>query len=442
MKHWHFLGIAALLAVSACNGGGGGGEADPNSVEVVSFQGGYGIDFFEEAGTELAEKEGWEVDVSGGPRVWEQLRGRFNAGDPPDVTWPGWGMDYWGLAYDGQLMDMNEALDGPAWGGEGTWRDSFDPQLLAIGAFEGKQYMLPYHANLGGWWYNKTLFNENGWTPPANFEELLVLNDKIKAKGIAPITHQGQYPYYALYGFLFPWLISSGGDEAWRACQNLEPGAWNSPHVLKAAQMVETLAKRGDFQSGSIGMSHTDSQTEMINGRAAMIPCGSWFISEMEPVLKDHPQGLAAHEQVEFMLPPIIEGGSGDPTAIMVAVEPWVIPADAKNPQRGIDYFKYLTSPEKAKQFIEEKGTVMAIKGVEGAKYPPHLEIPATLFDDSTYKWNTEFRLWYKEFAEELEGAMSSLIDGNLTAEEFVERVEREAESVRNDETITKRSVE
>lgn len=445
------MGAAALLALSfglaGCGGpsagseggGAGGGSAAKQPVEVVAFQGGYGIDFFEEAAKEWAEKNGAEAKVGGDPRIWEKLRPRFVSGNVPDLAWPGWGMDYWALVYDGQLTAWDEALDGPAFGQtEGKWRDSFDLGLLKMGQHEGKTYMLPYHVNINGWWYNKTLFDANGWKVPATWDELLKLNDQIKAKGLAPITFQGQYPYYMLSGFIYPLIISHGGIAAWNACQNLEPGAWNSPSVIEAAKRTAELVKRGDFLTGSMGMSHTDSQAAFYEGKAAMIPCGTWLYSEMEEYRKTM---KGTPPTIEFMRPPILAGGK-DPSNIQVGIEPWVIPAKAKNSKAGIEIFKYMTSPAEAKQFVERKGTLMAVKVEDGVKYPAHLVEPARIFSDSAVKWHSEFRSWYPTLGKEAENALASLLNGDATPEQFAQRVEAAAAKVREDKNIRKRKVE
>jgi len=433
---------AAAITLAGCGGSTGASESSESAaVEIVSFKGGYGIDYFEKAAKDWTEKSGTASEVTGDPKIWEQLRGAFAAKDVPDVTWPGWGFDYWGNVYDGQVMAVDAELDKPAWGKtEGKFRDVFDPQLLALGQYEGKQYLLPYHVNINGWWYNKKLFAENGWKPPKTFDDLLALNDQLKAKGIAPITFQGQYPYYMLYAFIFPWIISSGGIEAWNACQNLEPGAWKSSHVLEAARRVAQLRDRKDFLPEALGLNHTDSQTEFLKGNAAFVPCGTWFYAEMKEIIERDPNLLQAGD-FEFMLPPTLPGGAGDPTSVMVAIEPWIIPQAAKQPEKGMDFFKYLCTPEVAKGFVEEKGTLMALKGLDDAKYPVYLQQPAKLFADAKTKWNAEYRLWYPPVNQAAEDAMTALLNGSITPEQFADRCEAAADEARKDDRLVKRKV-
>jgi N-acetylglucosamine transport system substrate-binding protein len=205
--------------------------------------------------------------------------------------------------------------------------------------------------------------------------------------------------------------------------------------MMKAAQSVETLRNEGFFLSGSLSLSHIDSETQFLNGKAGMIPCGTWLYSEMEGAW---PPGVVA----EFMLPPVYADGSGDPTAVMVAIEPFIVPSKGKNKDHGVNYFRYITSHSKALQFVEEKGTLMAIKGLEGAIYPPHLNRPAEIFENAKTKWHSEYRFWYPELAQEAEKAMAALLGGEIDAEAFCKRLEAKAEQVRNDPKIKKHTVD
>src|SRR5688572_19581448 len=221
-KMWSFALFASLLIV------GCGPKEEPTvapalqpdakiegDLEVAAFKGGYGIDFYEKCAKEFAAKNpGLKVKVWGNPRVWEQLRPRFIGDDPPDLCFPGWGMDHWALAEEGQLLDLDSALDTPPFEGNGKWRDTFEPSVLKLAQLDGKQYTLPLYVMLFGWWHDPGVFAKNGWTPPRTYSELLVLCEKIKAKGIAPITFQGKYPYYMIEGMLLPWAHSIGGAEA------------------------------------------------------------------------------------------------------------------------------------------------------------------------------------------------------------------------------------
>lgn len=437
------VGALALLLVGCGSGGDAGTEAarateaptgakkPTGKVEVMAFKGGYGLDFYQQAAKEFNEKNpGVTVSVDGNPKVWESLRPRMIAGTPPDLMFPGWGMDHWALVDEGQVMVLDRALDGPADDGKGTWRGTFDPNVLKLGQKDGKTYMLPLYTMVYGWWYDPGLFAANGWTPPKTWSELLAVGEKMKAKGIAPITYQGQYPYYMIEGMLLPWAASEGGIETLNAAQNLEPGAWKSPAMLKSAERIVELRDRGFFLKGATGLSHTESQTGFLARKAAMIPCGSWLESEMKETM---PKGA----KVEFFLPPVIEGGKGDPTMTIVGVEPWMVPTDAKNPDAAIAFYRYLTSLPKAKQFVREKGTLMAIRGSDDVELPQSLVKPAATVKAAKSLWSVQYRQWYPAFEKEIEGALTEMLNGG-TAQKFVDRCEAAAEKTRQDNSIKK----
>lgn len=441
------LGAVALAGCGPRgeNAGSGDGAQAPvvaadakieGEIEVMAFKGGYGIDFYERAAKEFESKNsGLKINVSGNPRVWEQVRPRLIAGNPPDLMFPGWGMDHWALVEEGQLLALDAALDGPAFDGSGSWRSTFDPKLLKLCQKDRKTYMLPYYMMVWGWWYDPGVFEKNGWNPPKTYTELMGLCAKIKAKGIAPLTYQGQYPYYMIEGMWLPWAASIGGLEALNSAQNLEPGAWKSEPFLQAARMIDDLNKRGFFQEGATGMSHTESQTQFLNGKAAMIPCGTWLYSEMEKV---KPAGA----KMRFLRVPMVEGGKGDPTLTDIAIEPWMVPAQAKNPQGAIALFRYMTSVENARKFVQEKGTLMSIAGSDEAELPEVLVEPAKVVREARQVWSNQYRQWYPAMQKEFEGAITSMLNGELTPEQFVDRCEAAAEKTRKDPGVPKYKID
>ena len=431
MTKLSLLGVLALgLMLAGCSGSS---EKPTSDVEVMAFKGGYDIDFYQKAATEyVAKHPGVKVTVDGDPRVWDKIRPRLVAGSPPSLMLPGWGFDQWAAAEEGQLTLLDTALATPAYGGRGTWGDTFEPKLLKLGQLDGKQYVLPFYFNVWGMWYDPGLFAKHGWTAPKTYDELLALSAKIKAAGIAPITFQGKYPYYMLEGMLLPWVQDIGGMKALNDAQNLEAGAWKSPTMLKAAGMIVELRDKGYFETGAPGLSHTESQTDFLNGKAAMIPCGTWLDTEMK---KTMPAGA----QLQYMVTPA-PAGSGDPTAVPIDIEPWMIPTDGKNHDGAIDFLKYMTSLEKAKQFVIEKSTLTAIKGSEKVNLPHSLEAPLAAFNGSKTQWSYELRYWYAVMETEIENALTQLVNGG-TAAQFCDRCEAAADKIRKDNSVKKHKV-
>ena len=138
---------------------------------------------------------------------------------------------------------------------------------------------------------------------------------------------------------------------------------------------------------------------------------------------------------MKFMLPPVIDGGKGDPSAILIGIEPWIIPTAGSNHDLAIDFYKYMTSLDKAKEFITQCGTLTAIKGSDSVKLPPVLEEPARLYKESKTVYSIQFDTWYSKLGKESWDALSALLNGSATPEQFVDRLEAMAEKVRQDKS-------
>ena len=54
----------------------------------------------------------------------------------------------------------------------------------------GGVYMLPASQNIIGLYYNRTLFQERGWTVPQNLDEFLALSADVRAAGLRPVAAQ------------------------------------------------------------------------------------------------------------------------------------------------------------------------------------------------------------------------------------------------------------
>jgi len=74
-----------------------------------------------------------------------------------------------------------------------------------------------------------------------------------------------------------------------------------------------------------------------------------------------------------------------------------------------MEFYRYMCSPEKAKQFVKEKGTLTSIKGSSDAEVPPFLEGAATAYKAAKTIWSTEYIQWYPAMGKETQDALSAL---------------------------------
>jgi N-acetylglucosamine transport system substrate-binding protein len=199
--------------------------------------------------------------------------------------------------------------------------------------------------------------------------------------------------------------------------------------------MVAELRGKGYFQEGALGMSHTEAQMEFMLGRAAMITCGTWLPSEMR---KQTPPGF----HMDFFNAPVVRNGRGDPTITCSGVETWIVPKEAKHPDIGADFYKFMTSLPLARRFVVEKKNLMSVIGSDQVDLPRELASAAKCMRNAKEIWDTDILYWYPAMNRKVESAMAGLLSGELTPKQCVDAMERAAEETRTDPSVLKHKVE
>ncbi|MCP4404733.1 MAG: carbohydrate ABC transporter, N-acetylglucosamine/diacetylchitobiose-binding protein [bacterium] len=401
--------------------------------EGVFFQGGYGIDYIQNGADIFAKVHpGSEVSVEGIQGVGEKLRPRFIAGNPPDVIDNSGAnaLDTTALVNEGLLLDLAPLMNAPSLDTPGkTFGETLFDNSQNGGVWSGKQYALNVAYVVFGIWYNKALFEEKGWTYPATWDEMLSLCDTIQADGMACWTYQGQYPYYVSFGLLEGMVLKEGGDDVWKAIDNLEPDAWRHEAIVKSIDQIAELHSKGYILPGTEALNHTESQTEWLKGNAAFIPSGTWLENEMRSVI---PEGFEM----------AIAGVPGTGNAVIAeAGEPFIVPAHGKNPEAGMEYLRCLLSKAGAAFFAQEVGSIFPVKGgADGLDISTAMKSALDVVEaaGSDVYGRPKFLAWYNDLSTELENSLGSVITGRMTPEEFIDTVQAAADEVASDPDIPK----
>ncbi len=446
-------GGSTLLAACASGGGDentGGGGADKTAenpfgvkaedpLDVVIFKGGYGDDYakFHES----LYKEKFAASVikhTGTTEITPQLQPRFNGGNPPDV------IDNSGakllpvstLASTNQLADLTQLFDAASIDDPNVKvRDSVEKITLEAAELNGKPLILNYVLTVYGLWYNKALFEKNGWKPATTWAEFLTLCDTIQKAGIAPIAHQGKYPYY-IGQVLLDLAVKHGGVEVIKAIDGLQPNAWMHPSIKLAAEALLELKKKGYILKGTEGLDHIQSQTAWSQGKAAFIPSGSWLENEQKPV---SPKDFLT----TATFTPLLEGAKLPVDCTEIAAgEGFIVPEKAKNRAGGLEYLRMMLSKKGAGKFTELTGSPTVVKGAaEGLKLSPGAESSSALIKSGgDNNWSTYFATWYAPMNDPLYAIVGELVADRITADEFQKRAQKLADDTAKDPKTVKRT--
>ncbi len=416
-------------------------DSENQELNIAVFQGGFG-DAYWNAVVELFEKthEGVKVNMTISPTIAEIIRPQIVAGNAPDfISLNDSAEDglILSLIKENALMDITDVFDGQNYAGTGTLRDDIKDGLLeskkcAPYTDDKRIYLAPFNTGPQGLVYNKTVFDEKGWEIPETWDDFFALGDTVQADGRSLFTYQGIYPGY-LEEMLWPAIASACGMDAIEKIWAYEEGSFNNPEVLAVLQKFADISKNGYMLPGTVGMNHTESQSEMMLGKAAFITNGTWMESEMAEAPRE--------EGFEFAMAPTPSMKAGDTHYVLDSCEQFSIPAAAKNPELAKEFLRFLYSDESVKLFAEKAGAVMATK--TGRELAKDYISTATynmygIYDEpNTASLIMNFEALPENckinVSDEVFNPMISLFNGEITAEEWAEGVEAAFAQIRAD---------
>lgn len=444
-KAWLASGLSLMLFLSACGGGtgsstesgSGGKKADEKvKLEVMMFEGGFGSEWVKKsAESYMNEHPNVTVEIKASPDIHQQLQPRFLAGDVPDLFNPGPSFDIKGLVDSGQILELDEHLNGKAYNSEDKWLDTFEQGQFNLKKND-KFVGVPTIFSSGyTWWYDEKLFKDNGWELPKTWEDLKTLKEEAGKKDIAVFAFPGKFPGYSFYGFYMPLVQRIGGKQAMLDAYNLKEGAWKSEAFTKAAEEVVNMVNDGMFIEGSMALSHTEAQTMFFQRKALFATAGTWLEGEMKDVIPD-----------DFMLRTMNQpawdpnGQEQDFAAISTGWGgAWYVPAQTKNQDAAIDFLKYLSSKDQVKEMVKTRGLPSLVKGTDEAIESDALRSALGVMQNSSGTYApTGINDVYPELINNITNQYHALLLGEVTPEQFADYAEKKAAEVRSDSSIEK----
>ena len=334
------------------------GVKSGTTVDAVIFNGGYGIDYAEFAGKQVqAKQSGVTVKVTPVTKVAQTLQPRFVAGNPPDV------IDNSGAGAIGintirdQLAELNDVIEAKNYEGK-VIKDTLYEGVTEPGTFDGKFIVLNYALTVYAIWYSASLFEQNGWTVPKTYDEMLALGEEAKGKGKYLLGWGKEAAtYYQTMAICS--AIKEGGDEVRLALENLKPDCWSLPPVQDVFNGLKKIIDAGYIKPGGAGTVFTASQAQWSNGEEFLLqPSGGWIENEMKDQTKSGFKMTGAPE-------PVVSSNSKMPWEALhsTAGEPYVVPSQGKNVAGGKEFMRAMLSQEAAVNFAKTKLASTIVKG-------------------------------------------------------------------------------
>ncbi|MFB8102853.1 MULTISPECIES: extracellular solute-binding protein [unclassified Streptomyces] len=329
MKYRLLAGGSVLVlaaALSSCSSPSGSASGDGRTrVDVWLMRDSVSDTFQKEFTADFAKRHP-EIDVKIQIQEWDGIGQKITAAlasnDAPDVIEAG-NTQVAQYAESGGLLDLSDRkdeLNGADW----------LSGLAEPGAYEGKQYGIPYYAANRVVIHRTDLFEKAGVDAKAikTREQWIDATTKLNTGGTQGIYLPGQM-WYALAGFIW----DEGGDLATESGGKWS-GALDTPEALRGMAFYEELQALGKGPKDSDEDDPPQAEV-MAQGQVAQVistPGGANVIVEKNPGLK----GKLAF----FPIP----GKTADtPGAVFTGGSDLVVPAAAAHPEEAVTFIKELT---------------------------------------------------------------------------------------------------
>lgn len=224
---------------------------------------------------EFQQATGAKVEVVTIPDPYEQgVQTKVATGDKPDLAF--WQPTASMLTALNAKANLQPLTDAP-------WLSQLAPDLKDItGIQDGTRYAaLISSPAVEGVYYNKEVFAANGITAtPKNFDEMVEIARKLKAKGVTPFYEMGG-DRWATQWWVQVQLADAAKDGLWGKI-NTGKETFSSPVVLDAIKKYQALIKEGLFNADIKTAKFEDQGTALLGGKAAMVVQVNSFFGQLQ----------------------------------------------------------------------------------------------------------------------------------------------------------------
>ncbi len=219
-----------------------------------------------------------EVVLQPGTGLVDAQRTALQGGAGPDITYSHGPSFMLELANAGLLLSLDHYAD------EYGWEDRFAPWALDLGRVEGSLYSLSEELETVILYYNKTVFEENGWSVPTNYDEFVALGEAIMDAGLDVMG-----PAFGECAPCYEWAVSvylshhAGPELVYEALTGQRP--WTDEAFVAAITELKRVVQEGWFMGGmDLFFSDTfDSAHALFGvGEIAMSFEGTWMLDNYQ----------------------------------------------------------------------------------------------------------------------------------------------------------------
>lgn len=265
-----------------------------------------------------------------GAELDKQLRIAMLSGSGPDIVYTAGPSYVAAMAQAGQLLPLDD------YAAKLGWNERILPVFIELGKYNGKLYALPKTYETLGLFYNKTLFDKNGWKAPTTIAEMEKLADEMKAKGMVPFA-AGNADWRPTNEHYVSIVLNSiaGPDNVYKALKGEIP--WTAEPFVKAIDKLNEWWQKGYFGPNYFSLTGEQAFAQIATGQAGMAPTGTW---NFQNVPRYFPQNNAEPAFIGF---PSAEGVPSPIYALGIG-STFSIANSSENPEGAAEVIDYVFS--------------------------------------------------------------------------------------------------
>ena len=342
--------VTASLALGACGGATGGGDDNTLTLWHNATTGDGSAYWQQMADDFMASHEGVTVEVQAIQN--EDLDGKLqtaqNAGEGPDVFLARGGGKLADMVEAGFVLDVSDKLNDYV-------RTNVPEGAFAAYTVDDGLYAVPTSFQPGGIFYSQDLFDAAGITAaPATMDELGAAVEALKGIGVAPIALGGKDAWPAAHWYYFFALRECSQDVLTTSLEKLE---FTDQCWLDAGQDLADFAATEPFNNGFLTTSAQQgagsSAGLVANHQAAMELMGTWNVGVIGSLTPDE-QPLPDLRWFPF---PAVDGGKGDPTALMGGVDGYACSSTAPE-ELCVEFLNFIMTKENQEAYADAFDTI------------------------------------------------------------------------------------
>lgn len=318
------------------------------------------------------------------------------------MTWPfNVGKEY----FEERLIDLSSL---PA-------TNKYVTAMLDQNSIDGKLYYLPGPSQVRGLVYNKTLFEENGWSVPTDFESFVELCHKIEESGIRSLQlglKNSEVLDTAFVGFSYESSFSKPKNAQWIEEYNQGNGNFND-NFQEALETFQILIDEGILKASDFDVDYSKRE-EMIFTRKTAMTEDSILLARM---------GLAYNGNTdEFALMPFFNRNGDDWSRLYavchIGLNKHLLERDNKEKHDLVmKIVDYISTPEGQMALAEDTGAMFSsLNGVAPPDIPEIVDLVSGL-SQGRYAIFPTLKNAQVALREGLAGMVRGEIDGDSVAE-------------------------